>query len=120
MLIVKNDKLELSNEFVTCNGETKPIGEEGKDWWIETCNKHNYQVSFSQADYSQETLARFEKIKDFDVKHISCLEMYVVDGTISSQIKEMMNNIEVRKKAIKQEENTAILWVKVQRLGGDI
>lgn len=80
MLIIENGKLALSNKFVTCQGETKPIGEEGIKWWIDTCSLHGYDYEFSEANYSQEVLNRFEQIKDFDTKYIYVLEQFVSDG----------------------------------------
>ena len=96
MLIVKNNKIELSNEFVNCNNEIKPIGEEGKQWWIDTCEVHNYSLEFLPSDYSKEVLDRFEEIKDFDIEYINYLELYVQDGTISNKIQLIIENVKLK------------------------
>jgi len=89
MLIIKDNKLSLSDLFVTCNGETKAIGDEGSQWWIDTCNKHEFDYSFKDAVYEKEILDRFEKIKDFDIKYLAILEQYVLEGTeiVSDELK---------------------------------
>ena len=89
MLIINNGKIELSNEFVNCNNEIKPIGEEGKQWWVDTCEAHNYSLEFLPSEYSKEILDRFEEIKDFDIKYLAILEQYVLEGTeiVSDELK---------------------------------
>ena len=96
MLIIKNEKLQLSDEFVSCNGETKPIGQEGKQWWVDTCEKHGYEYEFLPPDYPQEVLNRFEEVKNFDAKYLHCLEMYVSDGFVSSEIGLLMENLSLK------------------------
>jgi hypothetical protein len=96
MLLIEDGRLALSQEFVTCNGETKPIGEEGRQWWVDTCEIHKYEYSFSNAEYTDEVLKRFEEIKNFDPKYIYMLEMYVQDGFVSPEIELLMENIKLK------------------------
>ena len=96
MLIVKNEKLQLSDEFVSCNGEIKPIGEEGKQWWIDICEKHGYAYEFTHSQYSDSVLKRYDEIKNFDVKYLPYLEMYVSEGFISPEIGLLMENVSLK------------------------
>lgn len=96
MLIIKDNKIEMSQEFVSCNGETKPIGQEGKQWWVDTCEKHGYEYEILPPDYPQEILNRFEEVKNFDVKYLPYLEMYVLDGFISPEIGLLMENLSLK------------------------
>lgn len=96
MVIVIDGKLQLSNEFVSCNGETKPIGEEGRNWWIETCALHGYDYEFTPASYSPDVLKRFEEVKDLDPKHIFVVELYVRDGFVSPDIVLVLENARLK------------------------
>ena len=96
MLIIKNERLQLSDEFISCNGEIKPIGEEGKQWWVDTCEKHGYDYEFSPSQYSDDVLNRYNEIKNFDVKYLPYLEMYVSEGFISPEIGLLMENVSLK------------------------
>lgn len=96
MVTVVDGVLQLSHEFVSCNGETKPVGEEGRDWWIETCELHGYDYEFTPAVYSQEVLDRFEEVKNINPKYIFAIEMYVRDGFVSPEIDLLVENIKLK------------------------
>ncbi len=96
MIIVVDGKMQLSDEFVTCRGETKPVGEEGKVWWQETCELHNYEFEFSPAVYPQDVLTRFDEVKDMDPKYKFAAELYVRDGFVAPDIELLMENAKLR------------------------
>jgi hypothetical protein len=96
MIIVVEGKMKLSDEFVTCQEETKPIGEEGKSWWEETCAIHGYDFEFSPAVYPQDVLTRFEEVKDMDPKYKFAAELYVRDGFVAPDIELLMENAKLR------------------------
>jgi len=96
------------------HGEEKEqyVGAEGHDWWVDFANRweHTEIIEFVEAEYTQEQLARFEKIKHMEASE-EILESYVKNGAFPEGIDHPLRNLQI-------EKDIAGAYFEIMLLGG--